>query len=120
LTERAPAPESVEDIIKDIAKMIDSFVRCRMYSFADRLANATNKEVIEATLYEALRVARSALDAERPLCEDERGRIPPYVAKKESVQFVLNLLERDLLRGLELVRKIAIRAVAFPSGKESR
>lgn len=119
MSEGVSGSGAVEDVVKEIARMINAFVRCRMYSFADRLANAASKEVVEAALYEALRVARSAQDAGRPLCEDGQRRVMPYVASEESVKFVLDLLDKDLVGGLELVRKIAIRAVAFPGRKES-
>ena len=105
--------EKQEEFIEDISRMIRAFVRCRLPSFADRLANATGKEVVETTLYEALRISRSAKDSGRPLCEDERS-VSPYVAREESIKWLLSELDRDLVKGLEIVRRIAIRALALP------
>lgn len=105
-----------EEVISDIVNMISRFVRAGMYTFADKLANATNKEIVEVTLYEALRISRSALEAGRTLDEN----VPPYVAKEESVKKLLELLDDNLEKGLEVVRRIAIRSLAFPSKKESK
>ena len=93
----------------DIVGMLRSFVRCNMYSVVDRLANATGKEVVQAALYEALRIARSA-EATGELCEGVR----PYIAREDSIRALLEELDKDLVKGLELVRKIAIRALTFP------
>ena len=105
-----------EEVVSDIVNMISRFVRAGMYTFADKLANATNKEIVEVTLYEALRISRSALEAGRTLDEN----VPPYVAKEESVRKLLELLDDNLEKGLEVVRRIAIRSLAFPSKKESK
>ena len=94
----------------DIVNMLRNFVRCNMYSIVDRLANATGKEVVQTTLYEALRIARSA-EATGELCEG----VKPYIAREDSIKVILEELDEDLVKGLELVRKIAIRALTFPS-----
>jgi len=103
--------ESAPDPVTDIARMLRAFARCEMYSVLDRLANATSKEAVEAALYEALRAARSAR-MHGGLCEGT----PPeavWVASEESVAKLLEELDRDLLSGLELVRRIVIRALAM-------
>ncbi len=118
--EQASALGQLEQAVDDITRMIKTFVQARMYAFADRLANATGKEVVQATLYEALRIARSALDADRPLYEEDNYVVKPYVANEKSIQVVLSLLDRDLIQGLDVVRKIAIRALAFPIRRSER
>ena len=107
----------LEKVSDDLVKMLQRFVWCRMYSVVDRLANATSKEVIAQTLYEALRISRSARDAGRSLCEDSR-RVGPYVASEESIKAVLELLDKDLQAGLEFVRKMAILALTGYAKKE--
>jgi len=104
----------IDEIVDDIANMINRFVRARMYSLADKLANATSKEIIEATLYEALRISRSTLESGGTLDENVR----PYVAKENNIKKLLAILDEDLEKGIDIVRKIAIRALAFPSKKE--
>jgi len=106
-----------EAIVEDIADMLRPFVRCEMYSVIDRLANATSKEVVEAALYEALRISRSALKSY--LCEiEENVRVSPYIAKEENIIKLLNELDRDLIKGLEMAKRIAIRALSWPQKRE--
>lgn len=97
-----------ERYVSDLVDMIRRFVWCGLPSFADRLANATSKEVVEVTLYEALRISRSAGEF---LCQDERT-VRPHVAREESVKWLLRKLDEDLVAGLEIARRIAIRALA--------
>jgi len=102
--------KGLEEAVEDLVKMLQRFAWCRMYSMIDRLANATSKEIVEQSLYEALRISRSAYDSRRPLCEDGRT-VGPYVAGEDSVKAILDLLDKDLQSGLELVRKVAILAL---------
>jgi len=104
----------LSEVIKDVSWMINCFVRVGMYSFADRLANAVGKEVVVATLYEALRISRSTLDSGGTLDEN----VGPHVANEKHVSFILDLLDADLVAGLDLVKKIAVRALALPPKKE--
>jgi len=99
------------DPISDIVRMLKAFARCEMYSVIDRLANATSREAVEAALYEALRAARSAR-MHGGLC-DEVSAEAVWLASEESIARLLEELDRDLLSGLELVRKIALRALAM-------
>jgi len=103
---------SVEhDLVLDIAKMLRAFARCEMYSVIDRLANATSKEAVEAALYESLRAARSAKE-HGGLCRDA----PPesiWIASDESIAKLLEELDKDLATGLDLVKKIVLRALAM-------
>ncbi len=109
-------------IIDELSKMLRPFADCEMYSIIDRLANATSKEAVEAALYEALRASRAARDDK--LCEKPRekahGGIPvkPYVPREEAVKGLLDKLDSNLIEGLELVRKIVIRALALPGGEK--
>ena len=105
---------TVEDVVKEVARMLRGFVVCEMYSVVDRLANATSKEAVQEALYEALRAARAAQGSE--LCE----KTEPYVASEEAVDYVLRKLDENLLEGLEIVRKIVIRALAMPLKKEEK
>jgi len=106
--------ENLESVIEDLAKMLRSFVNCRMYTFVDKLANAASKEVILSTIYEALRVAKSAVDSGRPLCEKNGVSIRAYVAKESSVKVLMEILDEDLEKGLEFVKKISVRSLSFP------
>ena len=99
------------DPVSDIAKMLRAFARCEMYSVIDRLANATSKEAVEAALYEALRASRSA-KKHRGLCDE----VPPeqvWIARDESISEILRKLDEDLHGGLDLVRKIVLKALAM-------
>jgi len=98
------------DFVADIAKMLKAFVRCEMYSVVDRLANATSKEAVEMALYEALRAARSASVEGRRLCEAVER---PYVASEEAISMLLEKLDEDLVSGLDLVRKIVLKALSM-------
>jgi len=83
-----------------------------MYGIVDRLANATSREAVEAALYEALRAARSArAKPGRKLCEDVPGEAV-WIASEESITQLLKQLDEDLVKGLELVKKIVLRALA--------
>jgi len=111
--ERRVEEVEIEEAVKELAKMFSRFVRARMYTFVDRLANATSKEVVLSTVYEALRISRSAKDVGRPLYEGEGVRVDPYVVKEEYVDVLLKKLDEDLVGGLELVRRIAVKALAY-------
>ncbi|WP_125672464.1 hypothetical protein [Candidatus Methanodesulfokora washburnensis] len=113
-------PENVEneirEAVEDVAKMLSRFIWARQYSFADRIANAAGKETVSTTLYEALRISKSTLDAGQTLDENVR----PYVAKEESVKLLLNLLDVDLVSGLEIMRRATVLALSWRgSEKES-
>jgi len=82
-----------------------------MFSIIDRLANATSKEAVETALYDALRISRSALGGE--LCKSNEHPVKAYVASEESIKALLNELDKDLIKGLEIVRKIVLRALAM-------
>jgi len=114
LSSREFGEHEIESIIDDIANMINRFVRAGRYTFADKLANATSKEIIEMTLYEALRISRSTLESGGTLDEN----VKPYVASEDSIKKLLAILDEDLEKGIDIVRKIAIRALTFPSKKE--
>jgi len=105
-----------EDVVNDIADMLRPFVRCKTYSIIDRLANATSKEVVEVALYEALRISRSA--AGSYLCKEDEKEIRPYIAKEENIDRLLIELDEDLMRGLEIVRRIAIKSLSWPEKRE--
>jgi CRISPR type I-A-associated protein Csa5 len=111
-------PENLENEIRgaveDIAKMLSRFVWARQYSFVDRIANAASKETVSITLYEALRISKSTLDAGQTLDENIR----PYIAREESVKLLLNLLDVDLVSGLEIVRRAAILALSWRSSEK--
>ena len=109
---------SEEEVVEDLAGMLRKFVLCQMYTFVDKLANATGKEVVQSTLYEALRIARSAYDADRSLCEGEGFKVTPYVARESTISYILTLLDRDPVRGLELVKRAAVKALSFPVKEE--
>jgi len=102
----------------DIVDMLRRFVWCNMYAVVDRLANATGKEVVQSTLYEALRIARSSIESGRPLCTINDKEIRAYVASENSINNLLNELDKDLVGGLEIIRKIAIRALTYPTKEE--
>jgi len=102
---------SALDPVLDIAKMLRAFVRCEMYGIIDRLANATSKEAVEAALYEALRAARAA-KIHQGLCKEVEADAV-WIAGEGSVAKLLEELDRDLISGLELVRKIVLRALAM-------
>jgi len=99
----------LREAVEDVAMMLSRFVRAGQYSFADRLANAAGREVVSATLYEALRISESTRKAGRTLDENVR----PYVAKESSVKLLLDLLDVDLVSGLEVVKRAAILALAY-------
>ena len=105
------AEEMLRKAIEDVAEMLRRFVRARQYSFVDRLANAAGKEVVSATLYEALRISESTLKAGRTLDENVR----PYVASESSVKLLLDLLDLDLVSGLEAVKRCAVLALTYPA-----
>jgi len=98
------------DVVSDIAKMLKAFAMCEMYGVIDRLANATSKEAVEAAIYEALRAARSASKPGRRLCE---GVEYVYIAREESISKLLEELDKDLISGLDLVKKIVLKALAI-------
>ncbi len=101
--------------VDELVKLLRPFVVCEMYSIVDRLANATGREAVVSALYEALRAARSASAREdRCLCEDEQHQCKAraYVPRDEAVEYLLRKLDKNLLEGLELVRKIVVRALA--------
>jgi len=102
---------SVPDPVSDIARMLRAFVQCEMYGIVDRLANATSREAVEAALYEALRAARAA-KMHQGLCERVKADAV-WIAGEGSVFKLLEELDRDLVSGLELVRKIVLRALAM-------
>jgi len=93
-----------------IVKMLRKFVLCEQYSFVDRLANATSKEVVEAALYEALRASRVSGE----ICEG----VTPYIANEDEIKELLEVLDRDLNEGLDLAKKIAIKALSIPVRRE--
>jgi len=99
----------IAEAVEDVREMISRFVWAGMYSFADRLANAVGKEIVSATLYEALRISKSTRDSGGTLDENVR----PHVAKESSVKLLLDILDLDLVSGLELVRRIAILSLAW-------
>jgi hypothetical protein len=99
----------LREAVEDVAEMLSRFVRAGQYSFADRLANAAGREVVSATLYEALRISESTRKAGRTLDEN----VVPYVAKESSVKLLLDLLDVDLVSGLEVVKRAAILALAY-------
>jgi|YelNatPaOPRAMG01_1025707.scaffolds.fasta_scaffold02624_4 CRISPR type I-A-associated protein Csa5 len=104
------------DMVEDIANMLRPFVRCRMYSIIDRLANATSKEAVEMALYEALRISRSA--AESYLCKEDEREVRSHIAREENIDRLLSELDEDLMRGLEIVRRIAIKSLSWPERRE--
>jgi hypothetical protein len=99
----------LREAVEDVARMLSRFVWAGQYSFADRLANAAGREVVSATLYEALRISESTRKAGRTLDENVR----PYVAKESNVKLLLDLLDADLVSGLEVVKRAAILALAY-------
>jgi len=99
--------QMLREAIEDVARMLGRFVWAGQYSFVDRLANAAGREVVSATLYEALRISESTRKAGRTLDENVR----PYVAKEGSVRLLLDLLDVDLVSGLEVVKRAAILAL---------
>jgi len=101
--------DSLTEAIEDVADMVRRFVRAGQYSFADRLANAASREAVSATIYEMLRISKSALDSGRTLDEN----VKPYVAREESVRALLELIDLDLVTGLEAARRAAILAVSW-------
>jgi len=103
--------EDLSHVIDDIAKMLRAFVICEMYSVIDRLANATSKEAVEAALYEALRASVSA-KKHHGLC-DEVPRERVWIASESSISKLLEILDRDLVRGLEIVKKIVLKALSI-------
>ncbi|MFZ8792557.1 MAG: hypothetical protein ACO2O2_01535 [Acidilobaceae archaeon] len=108
---------SKEDEYKDdIVRMLHAFIRCRMFSIVDKLANATSKVVVEQALYEALRISRAAYESfDGSLCELEGGKaVKAYVAREESIRWLQELLRQDVIRGLEVCKEIASRALSFP------
>jgi CRISPR type I-A-associated protein Csa5 len=105
------AEEMLRKAIEDVAEMLRRFVRARQYSFVDRLANAAGKEVVSAMLYEALRISESTLKAGRTLDENVR----PYVASESSIKLLLDLLDLDLVSGLEAVKRCAVLALTYPA-----
>lgn len=117
---------AIDDVVDDIARMVRSFVRCNIFSIVDKLANATGKEVAEQALYEALRASRSAQQSGNVLCEVEQGKtIKPYIAREESIAQLLKLLDTNIVEGLDVCKKIAVKALSIkaplkPSPKESR
>ncbi|RLF04091.1 MAG: hypothetical protein DRK00_07500, partial [Thermoprotei archaeon] len=98
--------DELNTAVEDVANMVRRFVWAGQYSFADRLANAASREAVTATLYEMLRISKSALDAGRTLDED----VKPYVAREESVKLLLDLMDLDLIAGLEAARRAAVLA----------
>jgi len=100
--------EMLSSAIDDVSRMLRRFVRAGQYSFVDRLANAAGREVVSATLYEALRISESTQRAGRTLDENVR----PYVARRDSVELLLDLLDADLVTGLEAVKRAALLALA--------
>jgi CRISPR type I-A-associated protein Csa5 len=91
--------------------MLKAFVECEMYSIIDRLANATSREAVESSLYEALRASRSAKE-HGGLCEDvKQERV--WVASDESVTELLSILDKDLNQGLETVKRIVLKALSM-------
>ena len=104
----------VLEAINDVADMIRRFVWAERYTYADRLAYAASREVVSATLYEALRESESAFRSGRTL----DGNVKPYTARRESVDLLLKLIDLDLLTGLEAVRRVAILATARVEAKK--
>ncbi len=102
----------VIEAVDDIAKMLRAFVVCEMYGVIDRLANATGKEAVEEALYEALRAARAASGEGRNLCKKNDKEIKPHLPSDRSVSEVLRLLDEDLLKGLDVVKKIVLKALS--------
>jgi len=109
--------EMLREAVNDVSRMLRRFVRARQYSFADRLANAAGREAVAAALYESLRISDSTLRAGRTLDEN----VKPYVAKESSVKILLDLLDVDLVSGLEAVKRAAVLALARrPARKEKK
>jgi hypothetical protein len=106
----------LREAVEDVARMLSRFVWAGQYSFADRLANAAGREVVSATLYEALRISESTRKAGRTL----DGNVEPYVAKESSVKLLLDLLDVDLVGGLEVVKRAAILALAYKGRVKER
>ncbi|MEM0495265.1 MAG: hypothetical protein QXU72_08405 [Thermofilum sp.] len=107
------AERVVLEAVSDVADMIRRFVWAERYTFADRLAYAASREVVSVTLYEALRESESAFRAGRTLDEN----VKPYTAKRESVDLLLRLIDLDPVTGLEVVRRVAILAMARVEAK---
>jgi len=106
--------EMYEEYKNDIVKMLRPFVRCRFFSVVDKLASAMSKIVADQALFEVLRISRAQVEAKGELCETEDGvKIMAYVAKEESVKWLEELLKHDIVKGLDVCREIASRALAF-------
>ncbi len=99
------------DMLDDIARMLRAFVVCEMYNIIDRLANATSKEAVESSLYEALRASRSAKKHGGLCNEVPQERV--WIPRDESVTALLNALDKDLNQGLETVKRIVLKALSI-------
>ena len=102
------------EVVDELVRFLRPFVVCGMYSVVDRLANATGREAVVSALYEALRVARSAVSREdRCLCsEDGVCKARAYVPRSEAIDYVVGRLDEDLVGGLEFIRRVVVRALA--------
>jgi len=104
------------DEFQEIVWMLNKFAQCRMYSVIDRLANATGREAVYTSLYEALRMSIAAKQrGDGYLCNDEL-KVSAYVAPENVVKKLLDINDDRIL--VELAKKIAIASLTPYRRKE--
>lgn len=92
-------------VLREVASMLNTFVREGAFGYPDRLANAYSPRTAETVIREALRDARSLL----------RQGTKIYIPTIEVIEKFLKLVEKDV----NVCSKVVALALAFPPRKKS-
>lgn len=105
-----------EDCLKEVAGVLNFFVRTRNYSYVDRIGNSLSIEPIEMALKDALRdlaslYGSSSIDEKglHYIVEDDRKEVLPKVPSKECIKAVLDMIREDISNA----RRLAIYALSW-------
>lgn len=92
-------------VAREIAKMLRFFVELGNYGYVDRLSNTYNIEIVERTVYEALRESKASLTnvitnkEGKRVFVDSKGKkhsITPYLPPSDVIQKFLESAAKDL------------------------
>ena len=92
-------------VAKEVARMLRFFVELGNYGYVDRLSNTYNIEIVERTIYEALRESKAGMSNVRTkedgkkVYVDSKGKvynITPYLPSSDVIQKFLDSAVKDL------------------------
>ncbi len=92
-------------VAREIARMLRFFIELGNYGYVDRLSNTYNIEIVERTIYEALRESKASMsyirtnDEGKKVYVDSKGKvynITPYIPPSNIIQKFLDSAAKDL------------------------